>query len=159
MAPERTAQPFGACEDTERFTAFHARLLKITVRSGRLWARAVQWAEVGVPKRYAPSPTQHTTVLSGAASLAPSAAPRPQPRPEAGDWLKYEPGLVSRVCAMSRSYSFTTIVSSSMASPTHRESHAMSIGESFVSDAARVAAASLIFLLSASQRLRRVSTA
>ena len=50
MDPVRTAQPCGACEVTERFTAFQARLLKTMLSTGRLCARAVQWAAVGVPK-------------------------------------------------------------------------------------------------------------
>ena len=50
MVPVRTAQPCGACEETERFTAFHTRLLKITKSTGRLCAREIQCAAVGVPK-------------------------------------------------------------------------------------------------------------
>ena len=76
-----TAQPSRAWVCTARLTAFQVRLLKMTKSAGKLYARDTKWAAVGAPKMYAPSPTQQMTVLSGAASLAPSAAPRPQPSP------------------------------------------------------------------------------
>ena len=50
IVPVRIAQPCGACELTERFTAFQTRLLKMTLSTGSLCARAAQWAAVGVPK-------------------------------------------------------------------------------------------------------------
>src|SRR5262249_8621083 len=91
----------------------------------------------GAPKMYAPSPTVQMTVWSGFASLAPRAAPTPQPRPPDEGEPKYVAGVRKLHWLASRSYSLTTIVRSSITSPTQRESHAMSIGASFRNARAR----------------------
>ena len=60
-----------------------------------------------------------------------------------------------RVCEESRSYSFTTMVSSSMQSATQREAQAMSMGVSPLTARARAATASRCVAASASHFLRR----
>src|SRR5262249_55477912 len=135
--PLRLAQPSGACAVTARLTALHARLLNTIQSTGASYARATQWAAVGAPKMYAPSPTVQITVWSGFASFAPSAAPTPQPRPPDDGDPKYVPGVRKQHWLASRSYSLTTIVRSSITSPTQRETHAMSIGVSLLSARAR----------------------
>src|SRR5262244_1991438 len=103
--PVRLAQPSGACDVTARLTAFHARLLNTIQSTGASYARATQWAAVGAPKMYAPAPT-------------------PQPRPPEDGEPKYVPGVRKQHWLASRSYSLTTIVRSSITSPTQRETHA-----------------------------------
>ena len=50
MLRVRAAQPSLTMDVTERLTAFQARLLKMTKRTGRSWARETQCAAVGEPK-------------------------------------------------------------------------------------------------------------
>src|SRR5262245_65276241 len=68
------------------------------------------------------------TVLSGAASFAPSAAPMPQPSPPAGEEPKYVRGVRKHPCVGSKSYSSTRIVFSSTRSPTHLLTQTISSG-------------------------------
>lgn len=90
-------------------------------KTGSSHARDTKWAETGTPKIYDPSPTQQMTLLSGLASLAPSAAPNPQPSAAEGECRKYVPGVSKHVWVGSRTYSLITMLRSSIMLPTQDE--------------------------------------
>src|SRR5262249_22460283 len=93
--PVALARPSGYSPITERFTASHRWLLKITVRIGRAWARSTKWQDSGWVEKDAPAPRGAITVESGQGSLSAGARPEPPPRPlECGE-AKYVPGRVN----------------------------------------------------------------
>src|SRR6185436_911201 len=117
------AAPFGYMPSVDRCTAAQRALLKTTKSTGSFIDSETKCAGVGLPNMYAPSPTAQMTVLSGAASFAPSAAPSPQPRPPAGALAKYRHGSRTTISSSTSGYSLTRMVLAPCRELRHAEAY------------------------------------
>src|SRR6202044_1268022 len=80
-SPRRAETPSGNSPYTGSLLARYPLLFRITARNGVSHSAAIISADVGTPKRNAPSPVTAITRRSGRASLTPRDPPSAQPSP------------------------------------------------------------------------------